>query len=132
MRKFTGRMNRLFLKTHVFISHADHCVVRDYYKAMFEESEKPEDFDERYKKLVELKEKYVETSEEADWEKYDEFVNDNLPAWYKSQYLVSVTYCEDHPRGMLVNKKTGEQFMEMVSHARTYFKNLSKKNGDTF
>lgn len=127
MSKFTGRMNRLFLKTHVFISHADHCVVRDYFKARLEESEKPEDFDERYKKFLELKDKYLETDKEEDWEKYDEFVNTNLPVWFKFRYLMSVEYCEKCPRGSLVQKKMGENFMKLVSDARRYFRMKAEK-----
>lgn len=127
MSKFTGRMNRLFLKTHIFISHGNHCLVRDYFKAKLEESEKPEDFEERYKKFLELKERYLETSKEEDWEKYDEFVKDNLPVWFNFRHLLSVEYCEKHPRGNLVKKEFGDNFMKFVSDARRYFKTKTEK-----
>lgn len=132
MSKYTGRMNRLFLKTHFFFSHGDHCLIRDYYKALYEESEKPEDFDERYEQLLELKKKHDNSKNEETWLEVKKFINENLYVWYKHRYLLTVNQCEKYPKGVLVNKKLGKGFVNLVNDARSYFKRKSEKDIDEY
>ncbi len=45
MSKLSKQVDKLFLKTHVFISAKDFLLVGDYYKALLDENNvKPEDF----------------------------------------------------------------------------------------
>ncbi len=132
MSKFTGRINKLLLRTHVFISPADNSIVRDYYKARFDESEKPENFDERYKQLQKLEEEYIESGKEELWEEWKEFIDENPSVWFKFRYLSAVEVCKSFPRGVLLDKERGESFKRIISEARDYFITKSKKKFGRF
>ncbi len=57
MSKLSKRVDKLFLKTHVFITKKDLLLVGDYYKALLDENNvKPEDFQKEYDELWRLEE----------------------------------------------------------------------------
>ncbi len=55
MSKLSRRLDRLFLKTHVFISPKNFLLIKDHRKAILEERNvKPEGFEDDYKRIKEM------------------------------------------------------------------------------
>ncbi len=55
MSKLSKRVDKLFLKTHVFVTKKDILLMRDYYKDLLDEANvKPEDIEEDRKRLEEM------------------------------------------------------------------------------
>lgn len=123
MSKYTSRINRLIIKTHNYFSFADHCLVRDYFKAIFDESEKPADFDERYKEFLELEKEYKATKDEEIKAKFMEIMKDSYAIRYRYMYDNAIKICERFPNGDLQPKTFTDKYRKTISEARNYFKN---------
>jgi len=126
MNKFNRRINKLTVKTHGYISHYDYCLVRDYFKARFDEIDKPEDFDDQFREFSELNKQFDATNDaeiEAQlWEK----MKTNSAILYKNMYQDAALMCEKYPNGIWQPKSFTDDFLKTINNARRYFK--SKKS----
>lgn len=90
MSKYTGRINRIFLKTHYFVSTYDLQLLEKFYKALLDEAGvSPVDFKKECDELTRLHKKY-ENEREKIYEILNEAYKQNPSIYYAFEYLESV------------------------------------------
>ncbi len=117
MSKLSSRIDRLFLKTHVFISPKNLLLIKDYRKAIFEASNaKLEDFKEDYKRIKEI----------ANAKQYDKIkeINEENPTLIDAcLYLEAIELCEKNPNGYWAIKRKSRNYLpRQLQLAKEYFK----------
>lgn len=122
MSKFSSRINKLITKTHNFISHNDHCAMRDYFKMQFDEVEKTEDFEEKFQQYLDLAKKYDETKSIEIQAQIEELMKSNNAILFYIIYKGSVEMCEEYPNGDWVPKYFTDQCMKTIKEAKRYLK----------
>ncbi len=117
MSKLSRRLDRLVLKTHVFISAKDFLLIKDHRKAILEaRNAKPEDFKEDYKRIKEML-----IAEQFD--KIKEIDKENPTLMKACLYLEAVGWCEKYPNGFwVIKKKSRNHLHENLQSAKEYFK----------
>ncbi|MEJ7861526.1 MAG: hypothetical protein WKF90_07800 [Pyrinomonadaceae bacterium] len=116
MSKLSRRLDKLFLKTHVFISAKDLLLIKDFRKVILEASNtKPEDFKEDYKRVKEI-------SIAKQYDKFEEIYKENPTLIDAYLYLEAVELCENHPNGYWAIKRLRNYLPEQLQLAKEYFK----------
>lgn len=128
MSKYSNRINKLTVKTHNFISYANQSLVRDYYLALFEESEKHEDFDKIFNEFLELKTHYEDTRDKETEEKIDVIKKSHRAVIFKYLYQSAASECEKHPNGTWQPKIFTDYFLTIISDAKRYFRTEKREN----
>ncbi len=122
MSKLSKRVDKLFLKTHVFITKKDLLLIKDYYKALLDENNvKLEDFQKECNELWKLEEECSkDTSIDFD-EKLQVITKDNhLIVWgFFLQYTLEA--CKIYPNGYWVSKKESIWVLLHIEAAKEYF-----------
>ncbi len=124
MSKLSKRVDKLFLKTHVFITKKDLLLIKDYYKALLDENNvKPEDFQKEYDELWRLEEECSkDTSIDFD-EKQQVITKDNhLIIWGFFLQIAMKDY-EMYPNGEWFLKKEVHSALIVIKEAKEYFSN---------
>ncbi len=99
MSKLSRRLDKLFLKTHVFFSAKDLLLMKDYRKAFIEASNtKAEDFKEDYKRIKEM-------MISKQYDKIKEMAEENPTHTDAIIYLEAVEMWEKHPNGIWPSAK---------------------------
>ena len=120
MSKYQNRINKLITKTHNFISHSNHCLVRDYFKALFEGFPKSEDFEEKLKEFEELEKRCLSTNDQLAMKKLNEIVSRRDVFAYKYLYEFAKRMCDKYPNGIWVTKPLTNKFLITIKAARRY------------
>ncbi len=117
MSKLSSRIDRLILKTHVFISPKNLLLIKDYRKAILEVSNaNPEDFKEDYKRIKEF-------LIAKQYDKIREIDEENPTLIDACFYLEAVELCEENPNGYwAIKKKSRNHLPEELQLAKEYFK----------
>ncbi len=129
MSKLSKRVDKLFLKTHVFVTKKDNLLMRDYYKDLLDEANvKPEDIEEDRKRLEEMmilnrKVKSVELKQ-----KIREIVQENHAVFNALQYRLALEICNIFPNGDWFIKRQGQLWQETIQRAKQYFSKKQKFN----
>ena len=130
MSKFSSRINKLIVTTHVFISYREQCLVRDYYKARLDEMIKPKDFDEKLKEFIKLAKTVSILKNKKDKEKATDILKLDRMYLYHFLYKQWLDNTESNTAGMWVPKSLSKQHRVMINDAKKYFK--AKKLGELF
>jgi hypothetical protein len=128
MGKYSGRINRLIAKTHTFISREDYCLMRDYFKAQYDDVEKPPDLEE---KLIELR--ALQKSEQAG---NDPDCAERIGELIKSSEAVRLQYllpwatenCKKYVTGVWLPKYYTFSIPKIVKNAKAYFADKKQKD----
>ena len=99
MNRYTSRIKNLRSKLLTYVSQSEFCAVRDYFKHLFDECEKPEDFEEQFQEYLTLDKKW-ESEKDADaMAKLDEMTKNEEAILYKYFYQLFNDGCENCPNG---------------------------------
>jgi hypothetical protein len=130
MSKFSSRINKLIVTTHVFISYREQCLIRDYYKARLDELTKPEDFEEKLRKFHELMGNFEVSGNMENREKANEILKLDRTYLYHFLYKEWRDNTESNTGGMWVPKSSSNPQRVMINDAKKFFK--AKKSGELF
>lgn len=127
MSKFRGRVNKLLLRTHYYVSNKDFEVVRDYLKELLDEKGVNEnDFKEECNQLNKLYGKSGGKPEETK-KQIQEFANANQLANIAYHYKYISKQCNELPNGLWIPIDI-TWFQRLISDAKTNFARKKKKN----
>lgn len=130
MSRFKNRVKRLHIKTHDYISADDLMILRDFFKARFDDANaKPEDFQEEAEQLEKLCKDEANQSNEETKQKLKELLEKTPLANTACLYRFSVKECQDYPNGIWSPKYMNSAYLMVISEAKNYFK--SRKNNAT-
>lgn len=129
MSKLSKRVDKLFLKTHVFVSAKNLVLIRNYHKAILDKAGiKPEDFEEEHKALEKItilrkKDKSIDLS------RIIEGIDvDNPEVLRAVLYREAKNYCEEFPNGKWFLNKNWKVLEQHLLTAKEYFAQEKKFN----
>lgn len=122
MSKYKSRLNKLVIKTHTFVSHHNLRIIRDCFKANFNEFEKPEDFDTQYIEYKKLADKHLTSNDAITKTKMNEMSELTPALHYKYRYEVFSDLCKSDPFDKWLPTNSIGYYSELVKDAKRYFK----------
>jgi prenyltransferase beta subunit len=122
MNRYQSRVKRIIKETRVFISPANQLLVRDYFKALFDDSVKTENWEVQFQEFLRLKDIYTATNSLEVKSKMDA-ISENHPAViYKFLYQSANYICEARPKGDWYLKIVSKYYQAKCEEAKSYFK----------
>jgi hypothetical protein len=122
MNKLKGRVDKLFNKTHRFVSHRELCLARDYAKAEFDAIDKPEDLEEKFEQYLALNEKFKETRSAEILARLREICKTNQAVMLKFRYQWMAKICDEYPNGLSLPNKHADHYEQTIKNGKSYFK----------
>jgi len=122
MNKFNTRINKLFIKTHCFISYNNNCLLKDYFQAQFDEIDKPEDFEEEFNEFSELKKNCDPIKNPEIEAQLLDTLRNNPAILYKLLFQDATEINEKYPNGIWLPKSVAEPLLKTLNRARRDFK----------
>lgn len=113
MGKYKSRIDRLRSKTQQFVSYRNLCILRDYFKAKYDEHEKTEDFERQYQEWLEIKFNCAD-----DLEKLKRKMEENpaiIDRWLYERYAAM---CKQYTKGVWLAKRN----IFYLDAAKRYFR----------
>jgi hypothetical protein len=112
------RVERLYRRTHRFLSPADIDILAQYYEAKLDQCERSENFDENFRKYKEINPK--------DWESIDpersEIIKIEKGVYWKDMLEMTLEFRKRHPYGHWGEKRQADPVHERVAEAKDFFK----------
>lgn len=127
MHKFDNRINSLIRRTHNFISHADNCLIKDYFHARLEKEEKPADFDAKVAEFRKLDDEYRHSKDPAIRERAREIMESSAALRWGCLIPSAEEHCRKYPLGVWGVKWYTDDIPTLVREAKTYLANRKQR-----
>ena len=122
MSKLSNRVNKLYLKTHVFVTVKDFSLIISYVKDLLEkENAKPEDFQKEYEELKKAEAEYVKDKSINFKEKITEIIKGNRLISAACIYFDIMKTMEKFPTGCWISKSQAYGELKLIQQAKEYF-----------
>lgn len=129
MGKFTGRMNKLFLKTHFFVSNTEFELIRDYVKALLEEEGvSVNDFKNEFKELDRLYKNAKVEDQNRLSKKRQKMFKDNRLFYCAFLYKVAQKDCKRNFYGIWYPNTHLPGIPRLLRDAKDYFRFKKKES----